>query len=152
MSDRVARAGRKRACAAVVAALVVTAGAPGRASAAEQKVPFGNKPCQSLSSADQATLGMNAKVAPKPDRAPATLPMDNLCFYGGLHVGYMTKADYDLNGSGNRSTERQGPGDLPGAFYDKQGGLWFAKGGYYVVVAGSRRLVEPAARAIVNKL
>ncbi len=121
------------------------------------KVPFGNQPCQSLSSADQAALKMTGPVVAKPDRAPATLPFDNMCTYvhGGTRyaqVGYQVKADYDLNSSGNRSTDHQAPGDLPGAFYDKQAGLWFVKNGYYVVVSGRSELREPVARVIAAKL
>jgi hypothetical protein len=64
----------------------------------------------------------------------------------------MTKGDYDLNSHGNRSTTRQAPTDLPGAFYDDQGGLWIAKNGYYVVVSGRQAFREPVARLIAGKL
>ncbi len=121
------------------------------------KVPFGNQPCQSLSSNDQTALKMFTPVHANASRAPGTLTFDNVCDYvhGGtrqVQVGYMTKGDYDLNSHGNRSTEKQAPGDLPGGFYDAQGGLWFAKGGYYVVVAGKSALREPVARLIAGKL
>src|ERR1700676_2117152 len=43
------------------------------------KVPFGNRPCQSLSASDQMSLGFSSTPG-KPDRAPGTLPFDNLCF------------------------------------------------------------------------
>ncbi len=100
---------------------------------------------------------MTGTVVGKADRAQATLPFDNVCNYlrGGnryAQVGYQTKGDYDMNNSGNRSTEHQAPGDLPGAFYDRQGGLWLARNGYYVVVAGQRNLKEPVARVIAGKL
>jgi hypothetical protein len=39
-----------------------------------------------------------------------------------------------------------------GAFYDKQGGLWFTKNGYNVVVAGGSTYVEKTARIIAGKL
>ena len=66
------------------------------------KVPFGNKPCESLSAADKTTLEL--------------------------------------------------PTDLPSAFYDKHGGLWFSKNGYYAAVSGKSELREPVARAIASKL
>ena len=119
------------------------------------KVPFGNRPCESLSAADQSELKFLTPVTAKPDRAPATLAADNMCTYthGGTRlaqVGYMTQQDYESNHGGNRSTSKQAPADLPGAFYDKQGGLWLSKSGYYVVVSG--RSEEPTARLIAKKL
>jgi hypothetical protein len=121
------------------------------------KVPFGNHPCQSLSSADQATLKFPNGMTTAPDRAPATLPFDNVCtwFHGGtqyVQIGFQTQGDYDANSTGNRSKSRQAPADLPGAFYDGQGGLWLAKNGYYVVVSGKSALREPAARLVLAKL
>jgi hypothetical protein len=121
------------------------------------KVPFNNQPCQSLAAADQVTLKMNGPLKATPGRAPGNLTFDNVCSYdhGGTRVsqiGYMTKGDYDLNGPGNRSTTRQAPTDLPGAFYDDQGGLWIAKNGYYVVVSGRQAFREPVARLIAGKL
>lgn len=121
------------------------------------KVPFGNHPCDSLSAAEQTELKLSTPVTAKPDRAPATLAADNMCTYthGGTRlaqVGYMTQQDYEANHGGNRSTSKQAPADLPGAFYDKQGGLWLSKNGYYVVVSGKSELREPAARLIAKKL
>jgi hypothetical protein len=122
------------------------------------KVPFGNAPCKSLSEdeqkeLEQKALGYARPVAGKADRAPATLSFDNMCSCSGnVNVGYMTQADYNTNKDGNRSSSRTAPSDLPGAFYDKQGGLWFAKDGYYVVVSGSHKLVEQAARVIAAKV
>jgi hypothetical protein len=121
------------------------------------KVPFGNKPCESLSPADRASLKMPETVQGKPDRAPATLTIDNVCTYsnsGSQHaqIGYQTKVDYDANSTGNRSKTRQAPADLAGAFYDGQGGLWFTKNGYYVVVSGRSALREPVARLLAGKL
>ena len=121
------------------------------------KVPFTNQPCNSLSAADEASLKIPTPINAKADRAPAKLPFDNVCTYthGGtreVQVGYQTKIDYDGNNSGNRSTSRQAPSDLPGAFYDKQGGLWFTTKGYYVVVSGKSALREPVARLIAKKL
>ncbi len=120
-------------------------------------VPFGNQPCRSLDSSDHAALKMFTPVHENAFRAPSTLKLDNVCDYDHanqrqVQVAYMTKGDYDLNRDGNRSTEKSAPADLPGAFYDKQGGLWFAKNGYYVVVVGRHALREPAARAIAAKL
>lgn len=121
------------------------------------KVPFGNQPCQSLSQDEQQGLeqsawGYSRPVPGKPDRAPAGLPYDNVCIYNGFNVGYMTQVDYQTNHDGNHSTQRADPPGLPGAFYDKQGGLWFATNGYFVVVAGSHKLEEAAAHAIAGKL
>jgi hypothetical protein len=121
------------------------------------KVPFGNKPCQSLTSSDEATLKVSGPLDRRADRAPATLPYDSFCSYthGGTlvtQVGYQTKLDYDANSSGNRSTTRKAPADLPGAFYDRQGGLWFTKNGYYVVIAGRSAFREPVARIVAGKL
>ena len=121
------------------------------------KVPAGNQPCQSLSGADRSALGMPGTTVGAPDRAPATLPFDNVCtsLDGGSQVsqvGFMTKADYNMNSHDNRSTTRQAPGDLPGAFYDQQGGVWISKNGYYVVVSGRGALREPVARVIAGKL
>jgi hypothetical protein len=144
-----------------VAATCALALALGPLSAVAQptppKVPFSNQPCNSLSETDEASLKIPTPVKAKPDRAPATLPFDNICTYthGGTReaqVGYQTAIDYDANSSGNRSTSRKAPSDLPGAFYDKQGGLWFATKGYYVVVSGRSALREPVARLIVKKL
>jgi hypothetical protein len=120
-------------------------------------VPFSNHPCQSLSPADEATLKMPSPIDARPDRAPTKLAFDNMCTYthaGTQHaqVGYMTNADYDTNSTVNRSTSRQAPTDLPGAFYDKQGALWITKNGYYVVVSGRQAMREPVARLIAGKL
>jgi hypothetical protein len=122
------------------------------------KVPFGNQPCQSLTAADGQALGMT-KMVGKADRAPATLPIDNFCTYlqgdganVGTEIGYVTDIDYQTNRDGNRSTSHQAPADLPGAFYDRQGGLWFAKNGYDVVVSGANKFKEPAAHLVAAKL
>lgn len=121
------------------------------------KAPFSNHRCQSLTPADEATLKMPSPIDARPDRAPAKLAFDDMCTYthGGAHyaqVGYMTKADYDTNSTGNRNTKPPAPTDLPGAFYDKQGGLWIAKNGCYVVVSGRQAMREPVARLIAGKL
>jgi len=141
---------------AVVSALPVSGSGQSKGPTTP-KVPFGNQPCASLSAADRAMLKMPATVSAKPDRAPATLPVDNVCTYenGGsryVQIGFQVKIDYDANSSGNRSKTRQAPADLPGSFYDGQGGLWFSKNGYYVVVSGRSALREPVARVVVGKL
>ncbi len=128
----------------------------GKAKApAVPKVPFNGQPCQSLSVADLNSLGIGTDQA-KPDRAPATLTIDNYCTYTSnsqdAQVGYMTEGDYDMNHDGNRRTSRAAPADLRGAFYDRQGGLWFAKDGYYVVIAGASRYKEQVAHIVVAKL
>ena len=119
---------------------------------ANPKVPFGNKPCESLNAEELRSIGASTTAPIRPDRAPATLPFDNLCFYGGFSVGYMTEIDYTSNMRGNRSASRMAPTDLPGAFYDRQGGLWFTKNGYYVTLEQSHVLSEKAAHIIVGKL
>lgn len=148
--------GRVRACLALLALLVATTTAWSQ-PLQPPKVPFGSHPCQSLSPADEATLKMPSPIDARPDRAPAKLTFDNMCTYTHAgtqyaQVGYMTKGDYDTNSTGNRSTSRKAPTDLPGAFYDKQGGLWIAKNGYYVVVSGRQAMREPVARLIAGKL
>lgn len=119
------------------------------------KVPFNNQPCLSLSKADLGALGIGSDDA-KADNAPATLPIDNYCSYTSnsldIQVGYMTNMDYDTNHDGNQSTSRTAPSGLPGAFYDKQGGLWFTMKGYYVVIAGRDMYKERVAKIIIAKL
>jgi hypothetical protein len=119
------------------------------------KVPFNNQPCLSLSQADLGSLGIGSDDS-KADRAPATLPYDNYCTYMSnsqdVQVGYMTDMDYDTNRTGNRSTSRTAPPNLPGAFYDGQGGLWFTTKGYYVVIAGRDMYKERAAQIIIARL
>ena len=142
-------------CALLATALVIL---PMTARAQTQpKVPFKNDPCQALTAADQATLKIDGPIHATPGRAPGNLKSDNICDYthGGTRVsqiGFMTKADYDANSNGNRSKTHQAPTDLPGAFYDGQGGLWIAKSGYYVVLAGKSALREPIARLLAGKL
>ncbi len=146
-----------RAAALLTLLVLCTARDAAAAGPEVPKVPFGNQPCQSLSGADQAALGLPTPVTTKPGRAPGTLPVDNFCdwFHGGtrhLQVGYLTRMDYEVNGGGNRSKKRQAPADLPGAFYDAQGGLWFTRNGYYVTVVGKSSVAEQAARLILAKL
>ena len=152
MSALHALATRTSSCAVLVATLTLGVHQP-----TPPKVPFGNSPCASLSAADETELKFLTPVTAKPDRAPATLAADNMCTYthGGTklaQLGYMTRMDYEMNNEGNRSTSTQAPADLPGAFYDKQGGLWLSKNGYYVVVSGKRESREPVARIIAKKL
>jgi hypothetical protein len=143
---------RTSSCAALVVTVTLGVQQP-----TPPKVPFGNKPCASLSAPDETELKFLTPVVATPDRAPATLATDNVCTYahGGTRlaqVGYMTQLDYDANKAGNRSTSNQAPTDLPGAFYDRQGGLWLSKNGYYVVVSGKSALREPVSRIIAKKL
>ncbi|MGA9836797.1 MAG: hypothetical protein WBQ26_05740 [Gemmatimonadaceae bacterium] len=65
---------------------------------------------------------------------------------------YMTDDEHRVNRDANQSTSHHAPADLPGAFHDEQGGLWFAKNGYYVVVSGANAFKEPAARVLAGKL
>lgn len=163
MSSTTSRSPRIKICRAAVTVaismltLAVTAHS-GWSEPTPPKVPFGNAPCKSLSldeqkQVEQKSLGYARPVPGKPDRAPATLPFDNVCFYTGyVSVSYMTQVDFEANRDGNRNPKRTAPTNLPQAFYDKQGGLWFAKSGYYVVVSGKAKLVEPAASIIARKL
>jgi len=146
-----------RVFAAVVGVVVMSPRIGNAAGDDLPKVPFGNQPCQSLSAADQATLGFPGTLTGRPDRAPANTPHDNVCTWdhGGsryVQIGYQAKIDYDANRSGNQSDKHQAPADLPGAFYDRQGGLWFAKNGYFVVVSGKSKFREPVAKILVAKL
>ena len=125
---------------------------------AAPKVPFGGQPCQSLTPAEQQSIGMPANASAKALGASSGTAVDNACAYtdNSLLVGisYGTQADYDMNSSGNRTADRQAPSDLPGAFYDRQGGLWFATHGYYIHLdgLGSSKFMEPAARVVAGKL
>lgn len=121
------------------------------------KVPFGNRPCQSLSQDEQKQIEMQAQgyaapVPGAPNRAPGNLPFDNVCMYHDFSVGYMAQGDYKVNRDSNRSTKHSIPQDLPDAFYGKQDGLWFKKNGYYVNIEGRSRLLEPVARVVAAKL
>ena len=152
MSALHALATRTSSCAVLVATLTLGVRQP-----TSPKVPFGNNPCASLSSAEQTELKLSTPVTAKPDRAPAKLAADNMCTYTHagtklVQVGYMTQMDYTTNNEGNRSKSKQAPADLPGAFYDKQGGLWLSKNGYYAVISGKSELREPVARLIAKKL
>jgi hypothetical protein len=122
----------------------------------EPRVPFGDDPCQSLSSAEEARLGMSGPVEGTRGRAPDMLAIDNTCTYTRgsrryVRVGYQSMVDYGL-ASSTRSTTHRAPGDLPGAFYDRRDGLWFTRNGYYVVVIGESRFREPVARIVDAKL
>ena len=64
----------------------------------------------------------------------------------------MTDMDYETNRTGNQSTSRTVQSNLPGAFYDGQGGLWFTTKGYYVVIAGRDMYKERVAQFIIAKL
>jgi hypothetical protein len=125
---------------------------------AAPKVPFGGQPCQSLTPAEQQSIGMPANASAKASGGSSGTAVDNACAYADnsllVGISYGTQADYDMNSSGNRSADRQAPSDLPGAFYDGQGGLWFATHGYYVHLdgLGSSKFREPAARVIVGKI
>jgi hypothetical protein len=114
------------------------------------KVPANNQPCAVLSLDELKALGISGATT-RPDRAPSNLPFDNLCFIGGVHYGFMAMIDYQTNQTGNRDVSKTAPADLPGAFYDGQGGLWFAKDGYYVSI-GANNLAEKLASALAAKL
>src|SRR5262249_61036263 len=80
MSRRVRPGGL--ASVALVVAISLSAAGDSTASGPDlPKVPFANQPCQSLSSADQATLKIPGPLTARSDRAPGTLPFDNVCTY-----------------------------------------------------------------------
>jgi hypothetical protein len=86
-----------------------------------------------------------------------SLTYDNACrwYSGGTEltlIAYMTQEDYDGTSQTMRSKENVAPTDIPGAFYDRQGYLWFAKNGYYVEVGAGSKSRESVARQVAGKL
>jgi hypothetical protein len=125
-----------------------------QASPGLPRVPFGNQPCQSLSQTEQQHLGLGEPVPGKPGHSPDDLSYDNDCEYSDQTIEYTTRDDYVYQRDHLCNTQRAAPADVPGAFYDVLGNLWFAEKGYYVVlpnnVAAATR--EKAARVIAAKL
>jgi hypothetical protein len=126
--------------------------------AAPPKVPFGQQPCQSLTAADLAALNIEANAHSVSYReSPDSLPYDNACRWtiGGnelARVSYMPQSDYDATSQSMRSKQNVAPGDIPGAFYDQQGDLWFAKNGYFVEIGPTSRSREAVARRVAARL
>lgn len=124
------------------------------------KVPFGNRPCQSLSQDEQKNLGFNMPVVATASRSPDGLPYDNTCSYessyksGALSIEYGTRKDYEYQRDNLRKASHAPPANIPGSFYDVLGNLWFAKDGYYVVVTNVSQPVsiEKVTAVIAAKL
>ncbi len=129
-----------------------------RPAAAPPKVPFNQQPCQSLSTADMTALNFPTTVHTISEKeTPESLPYDNACrWYNGgsqlTRIAYMTQEDYNGTSQSMRSTENVAPTDIPGAFYDKQGYLWFAKNGYSVEIGSGTKSREAVARLVAAKL
>jgi hypothetical protein len=130
---------------------------PARTPPALPKVPFSQQPCQSLSAADMAALKFSMPVRTVPYKETSdSLTYDNACrWYNGSTeltlIAYQTQQDYDGTSQSMKSTEHIAPSDIPGAFYDTQGYLWFAKDGYYVEI-GQGHPREDVARRLVGRL
>lgn len=120
------------------------------------KVPFGNQPCRSLSADEQKTLGIAKPppAKPSPGREPDGLAFDNTCDFGYQTLVYTTRSDYEYQRNNLRNPRHQAPGDLPGAFYDVLGNLWFTEKGYYVTLPNNAadEVRVKMARAITAKL
>jgi hypothetical protein len=131
-----------------------SAGSGDRSDPALPKVPFGNQPCQSFSQGEQQHLGLGKPVPGKSSHSPDDLGYDNVCEYSDQTIEYTSRNDYIEQRDHLRSSQHAAPADIPGAFYDVLGNLWFAEKGYYVVlpnnVAAATR--EKAARVVAAKL
>lgn len=122
----------------------------------QPKVPFGNHPCRSLTAGELKGLGIAkpAPAQPEPGREPDSLAFDNTCDFGYQSLVYTTESNYEDQKSELRNPRHNAPGDLPSAFYDVLGNLWFAKKGYYVTIPNSTAdaVKEKMARAVAAKL
>lgn len=118
------------------------------------KVPYANQPCRTFSTSELKKLGFAANKPFQPGRDPDRLPFDNSCDFGDMSVEYTSRKEYQDQKDMLRSSRRTPPADLPDAFYDTLGNLWFSKNGYYVVIPNtiSEAGKEKVARAIAAKL
>jgi hypothetical protein len=120
------------------------------------KVPFGNQPCRSLSADElkELKVAKPAPAKPEPGREPDGLAFDNTCDFGYQSLVYTTRSDYEFQKSNLRNPRHNAPADLPDAFYDTLGNLWFAKEGYYVGIPNNTAdaVKEKMARAVAAKL
>lgn len=120
------------------------------------KVPFGNQPCRSLTPAELKDLGIAkpAPAKPEPGHEPDSLAFDNTCDFGYQTLVYTTESNYDDQRNDLRNPRHNAPKDLPGAFYDVLGNLWFAKKGYYVTLPNTTAdaVKEKVARTVAAKL
>lgn len=138
-------------------ASAASAGAGATANASEEpKVPFGNRPCQSLTTDEIKNLGIAkpAPAKPEPGHEPNDLTFDNTCDFGYQTLVYTTESNYEAQRNELRNPRHNAPADLPNAFYDVLGNLWFEKKGYYVTVPNnaSDSVKEKMARMIIAKL
>ena len=122
----------------------------------QPKVPFGNQPCRSLTAGELKDLKIAKPppTTPEPGREPDSLAFDNTCDFGYQSLVYTTEGDYQNQKSELRNPRHNAPGDLPSAFYDVLGNLWFAKNGYYVTIPNNTAdaVKEKMARAVAAKL
>jgi hypothetical protein len=91
---------------------------------------------------------------PTPGREPDELGFDNRCDFGYQFLVYTTRSNYDYQRDNLRNARHDAPVDLPGAFYDVLGNLWFAEKGYYVTVPNNTAdaVKEKMARMAAAKL
>lgn len=118
------------------------------------KVPFENQPCQTFSAGEMKQLGFAVSKPAKPGRDPDRLAFDNTCDFDNLTIEYTSQSSYTYQQDHLRKSGHHPPGDLPNAFYDVLGNLWFAEKGYYVVIPNtvSDADKEKVAHAIATKL
>lgn len=120
------------------------------------KVPFGNQPCRSLTAGELKDLGIAKPppAKPEPGHEPDSLAFDNTCDFGYQSLVYTTQRNYEDQKSELRNPRHAAPGDLPSAFYDVLGNLWFSKKGYYLTIPNNTAdaVKEKMARAVAAKL
>lgn len=149
----------------LVLAACTHSGAPGTTSASESqadtasdtpKVPFGSQPCRSLTPNEIRDLGVAKPepAKPVPGREPDGLAFDNTCDFGYQTLVYTTESSYEAQKNELRNPRHNAPADLPNAFYDVLGNLWFAEKGYYVTVPNNAAdsVKEKMARMVAAKL
>lgn len=128
----------------------------GTAGSEEPKVPFGKQPCRSLTSDEIKNLGIAkpAPAKPEPGHEPDDLAFDNTCDFGYQTLAYTTESNYEAQRNELRNPRHNAPADLPNAFYDVLGNLWFAEKGYYVTVPNNAAdsVKEKMARMVAAKL
>lgn len=95
-------------------------------ASAAPKVPFGNKPCQSLTQEEQKSLGFNMPVRAAASRTPDDLAYENTCTFesvGAFAIEYTTRQDYDYPHDNLHKASHAAPAGIPGSFYDMLGNL-----------------------------
>lgn len=124
------------------------------------KVPFNRQPCKSLSIEELGQLGIRDSDTNKPSSGKPMhdgrddFAYDNACDYGSQTLAYKTIQDCTDQRDELRNAGRAAPADVPGAFYDVLGNLWFVKNGYCVAIPNnvSATIREQMARVIAAKL